>query len=771
MRVKSISFPVCLALCACLLCTESRANGKVPFRKSAVERKADNNAALAIDEDFSLFAKGSEAEPDNEQLAMSEWPYTIPNEYTHMEGWYGQAIYQAGGCVAIRKYYNPEYGEILGYISTPAMELYGDLTLTFRARNLRPMSEQNSIYLAFCDAKSGPEDSHRLNITDDWKTYTVKTSKVEFGEEKVIQFNPQKGEILVDDIRVERVCTKLMPPTAQPAENHSEDSFTAKWDPVKNADGYLFNLYYKQEPEDSGKGVCTADFNDLHINKDGYTINAQDPNYPEGWKICVNQGGSCDVSTLDYCSAPVSLVLDDESDYIESPQTPAPITGIKFWVKASSMEQEDYPSMFSIDMFVDGKWKTITNCPNYFLEQGGGYMEYDAISIYENSQKVRIYYSQKGNKNVRFYIDDLEISYANGMESVPVIKDQKVDGTEFRIESYDNSKEHYYYVQAVSGGLVSDESEHVWVDGITGLKPGTKEATDVSNNAFTANWTKMLNADQYVLNINKRMYAQEDMEDVVVLHEDFNNITTSGSTYDYYYYLAEKGMADTPWMLIYGSWKKGKAGCMDMSWIGESGLVMSPIISLNANNGQFDLTATVSSLSKNDVVYALVIDAEKGNEIIDYQGIETPAKGGAATKQLHFTSGKKNMRIAFLSYNSGEFYVDDVTITQDLKRGETVSAPYLTALLDNVDTYSVSELPDGFDFEYNVQAKRTKGWYTYYSEISDNVQVRMDATPVENITSRPVHVSNTPVFTINGQIARPNYKGIIISDGKKILKK
>ena len=59
-------------------------------------------ATLVIEEDFSLFTKGSPEQPDTENIAPgTNYVYEVDSAYTHTPNWSGYYVFQAGGCAAI----------------------------------------------------------------------------------------------------------------------------------------------------------------------------------------------------------------------------------------------------------------------------------------------------------------------------------------------------------------------------------------------------------------------------------------------------------------------------------------------------------------------------------------------------------------------------------------------------------------------------------------------------------------------------------------------
>ena len=76
--------------------------------------------------------------------------YALPEDMMGVRGWTGNAVYQAGQACAIRMYLDSYDEQRGGFISTPEMDLSGDVVLTFRARALKA-GESGIIRVALCD--------------------------------------------------------------------------------------------------------------------------------------------------------------------------------------------------------------------------------------------------------------------------------------------------------------------------------------------------------------------------------------------------------------------------------------------------------------------------------------------------------------------------------------------------------------------------------------------------------------------------------------------
>jgi hypothetical protein len=112
--------------------------------------------------------------------------------------------------------------------------------------------------------------------------------------------------------------------------------------------------------------------------------------------------------------------------------------------------------------------------------------------------------------------------------------------------------------------------------------------------------------------------------------------------------------------------------------------------------------------------------------------------------------GNTPLHVAFMS-EQGEFYVDDIKISFIVPQaGTLVEIPYKT--IEVTDTsYTFTELPEGItDYAYNIMVKRTKDFYTYTSNYSNTVEVKLLGTDVEDITTE--QPNSTHKLLHNGHI-------------------
>ena len=704
-------------------------------------------ANVVFSEDFSKFTAGSETAPDELDISGTQTDgYVINPKYLNQPGWYGKGVHQAGGACALRIYeyqYEgyPDVYTACGYISTPESELFGDVEISFRARKL---SGNGTFWVGLCDNEMGPLDTKTYTVTDEWQTYTFKSNMASFKDNNVVQFAPQQeSEVLIDDIVITRALTRTEAPVALNPINNSFEEFVARWSPTKTADKYRLNVYKKVEAPDYVAGTLAQNFDEINVKADGMSIDTSAPNYPEGWTIDVSSNGKMDMNSEEgfYSSAPRAIMLDEVGDVITSPETPAFIKEIRFWVRPSSMTYEYDPSMISVSIWDSAleKWIPIANMPNYYMQETGMVYQFNSDQIGLGVNRVKFEYIQKGTEAVTFAIDDVELDYETQMIDAPVLENYETTDTFCVVSGIDPSHEHFYYVQALQGELVSDKTPSMWVDAITGLKPVVNPAENVTETGFDISWTNFYNARTYSVDLSRIISATSDMQGVVVLEENFDKITSGtvdvpeidwGLSYDF----ADNGMSDTHWVAYQAQWAEGMAGTRGTnSWTGIPGFIASPALTLSNNGGAFDVELTVCTMVKDDEI-AVMIQPDLDGNATDYKTFKCTGAPGYYSAVVKFEKGGlDNCHISVMSMAGNQLYLDKIKIIQDLRQGELCSAPYKSYQTE-VNEYSFRDLPEGIDYGVEVVAKGMKDYVYYTSERSDRMVVPTScATGIEMV--------------------------------------
>ncbi len=736
---KNYIFPLLAALTL-------SASAAVPFEKgkSAPLRRTapsitDNRAPekqTFVNEDFSKFLEGTEAEPAAEITYVNG--YFIPDDMTAQPGWRGQGIRPAGGAVALFSWEDSYGGSRGGYTSTPPFMLGGTATLSLRAKKFG--TEEAVLWVAICDDYYGPGEDAEFELTDEWQTYTIVAKGGSLIDDSYFQITSDKGTALIDDVKLDFVRDRIAAPEALPAINVSATEFVASWEPTE-APLYRLNVLCTEAPAETITGETVQNFDGINVAGDGKTIDTANPCYPEGWSISLSEHGTQDVTTDEgnYNSAPLAMVVDEVGDIIESETLPHPLDGLSFWVKPSAYEDYDSDmSLLRVDIYHSSTdtWEAIANLPYYWMEENGDFYTFNPEALGDDATKVRLSLIQKGL--VSFYIDDLKLHYRNRGTTKAIIDNFELTETEYTVSDINPANDYTYYVQAVDGEIVSERSATIWVDGISGLKVTTNEPTEVTATSFTAHWEPLGHATSYKVEGIRQLNAATDMNGVTVIEESFDKITEGtvenpGTDWFSPFDFGGKGWAATAWGATQPAWANGMAGTTGTSWMGTAGLVFSPVLDLSCNEGMgFDVEATVYTTVESfsdaegnlypEGVFVMVLNTPQDRQALAAALIETPAAGKTSDKvTVNVNPDEVDLSkviVAFMSKSGRMFFVDDVKITQNLKAGEKLSVPFMVDTTPETE-YAFSDLDPMSDHGFTVTASTTRQFQTYTSEPSE----------------------------------------------------
>lgn len=741
-----------------------------------------------VSEDFSKFTAGSETEPAAEMIEFED-RYHIPDAMTAEPGWTGGGLYSAGGAVCLKKYQvtrtdyeGSEYKEDAnGYITTPAFDLAGTTTVTFRAKRLG--SEETELWVAFCDVEYGPTpgiDQDDYILTDEWKEYTLIGSHSDFGSSVDVQFMATKGEVLLDDIKMDFVRDRIPAPYAYAAKNLSETSFIASWEDT-GAPSYKLNVYSQVKPETVVSGVIAENF---------------DGDVAEGWTIKL--GEDAYITDADkISSAPRGILFNELSDTIVSPKTPEFIDTVTFFCKPSTDKDgendEGYYSLLKVEIYHEftGKWENIGQLPYYYMEDeatgkyGITYEFADGVFGHDVNQ-MRLSMLQKDA--AVFYVDDIKLYYSSKGEYKEIVKDKILTETEFTVDNSNTADNYYYMVQGIDGDLVSELSNEVWVDAISGLKVKALPATDITAAGFTANWEPLGHATDYKVDVYTQITAKQDMKDVVIITEDFNAITEGtvenpGTTWKSPLDFGAEGMASTGWSATQPAWANGMAGTTGTNyWMGTAGLVLSPVLDLTCTKGgvinvEATVVTTVADFANNsgetekEGIFAMVMTSIWDQQPLTAGLAEAEQVGENKVKiqiPVPADAAMNNVMVAFMNKSGTPFFVDDVKIMVDLKAGQSVGAPFCSKTAKNETSCTIDGINPAVDYSYAVTASTVNYFTPYSSEASEPVVVKTSEASIKEITTEAA--GNGAVYDLQGRRLSAPVRGInITTDGRKFL--
>lgn len=374
---------------------------------------------------------------------------------------------------------------------------------------------------------------------------------------------------------------------------------------------------------------------------------------------------------------------------------------------------------------------------------------------------------------------------------VDFIVDKRVEGTSFTVEGIESGKTYYYTLRAVKGTHESMETQPVEVFDLEA--PVLNDVEEVKDGVYTASWNDVPTAERYNYWAYNVRTAEDDGE-FVVTDENFDGVkdadgnltglTLDNPSYNTYseLYLADLSQAGwrgthympytdyicvDAWQYIYGQ--------------GDAGLI-SPELDLSKDNGKINLSiklygelAEMADQDGNPVyvpTQAAVALFNYDESIGDYVQAELvyPEGVDAEWKTFNVTLTKGTSRSTIGIYGvtaPGNLYIDDLKITQNYKKGETLLEPFLfkqyceDTSLEVVVPMKVVNAP----VYHKVSAVKAKGdsYGALYKEsqfsdlklVSENVTASID----DNMLNEEATVTS-----VNGMlcIVNPNSEAVVV---------
>lgn len=720
-------------------------NSAVPAAGQANMLKAADDAkhkVVVIDEDFSGFTDGMEDNPSTATMLddMGNFvnksalkPYSEALSYKQ---WGGAGIFSAGGCLAIANGM---------FLNTPAGDMSGEVTLTFRARLSKAggSTTLNALKLMFISRSSLVDYEVKFyNLTDEWQTFTYTSTLGEF-EHSGFQFYSMYASniILVDDIRLEQTRTSIPAPKVHEAENMTDTSFKAVWNKSIEADHYLLSVFTKNESNELM--TVSEGFDNIKADDKG-NIDAASPNYPEGWEFAwkdddlsnhIAKGEGAGTGNKQ------AVRLIDTGDAITTPYCPEGIKSLKFWVKA---EANDGQPKFSSIMFTVNFGKGVYTVNDYIdiptmfapAKRDGYYFDLtETLSAFDKIYSVKIEYIREEDDKTTILFDDFSYTTNKPTTYNYVLKDQKVeqqdneDGTVgFEVNGLDPDTDYTYSVKSVNSDFTSAASDEQEVYAVS--IPTALPATNITANSYTANWTSHKKVDFYRVDQLQQTVIDKDTKDYVMLDEDFSKVTSSFTEADLLEGFYEEGERTSGYMPLddithIAGWKASSTVRVN-GWLGGNeakqgsgtiaGAIVTPTIDLSHNEGACNISLRVWG-SEGDW---LII---QGSNPASLATIEFPKGGGIVEKTITMPLCTSKEQLTFYSNNYKVFLIDYIKITQDVKAGDKVTTITGSVLTEDADTKSMvmtnPGFSDGHDVLYRVTAMRydkdSQESHKYYS--------------------------------------------------------
>lgn len=722
-----------------------------------------------IDEDFSLLTAGTNDEPDTTPLTKDgEWGEDATDESYLMDAsltkdgpWFGLSLRQAGGAIAMMG-----KSDQASWLFTPLKDYSGKMKVTLRARSLKGTTR-----LIIHFNKGGYVNSMPIDGMPQYKMATLNegewTQIEAVVDNKSADLDGNIGiqaitTVLIDDVKVTVEGESLVYPPILPLTDVSEKSFTAHWQEVRNADDYLFSLFRKQWLSD-GDVTYKADFNDGTLPTEGFTfeLTSADPFGNDG------PDGSQAIHLFN-------------GDKIVTASNHARLKNLRFYMRTMGATAEQLKEKNSvIQILVDTK--IVTGGQLGFLNASalvdGDYLDMEELtgSFADNYFRVQLV-ALDMPEGAYFVIDNLEMETGRPYAYEPVQQDVVVEATEYTATDL-NPEDYYFYTVKSRNSKLTVESPLQSVVYIA--TPTVLDATNVTNDSYTANWQPVAKATHYEVRNYFLAQVKKDYPDYPVISEDFSlvNDELTDATDPFHpeslgnqdEYFDELGLSNDVWFGRGNTVCQGMVGCDAIS-SDDINYIASPELDLSHNGGAYVVKVKAyGRVGDQFCVYdynnmTLGSPAASGAFVpVDPAHTEDSAPG-IFEGTLKLTGGTISTRLVFTTYGL-DFMIDEISICQDLVAGDifnqllgmqTVAAPRTSCVFDHLSLFGIPY------YYYTVTALSED--YDYYTQSQQSGYHLVDMTTGINTVGTDSD-SEAKLFDLQGRRLPQNHnaKGIFIT--------
>lgn len=688
--------------------------GSVIDISTGSDQPVESGWILLVDEDFSGMTQGTEDEPDVNVQLFDDYGYALPSaglkpfHESCTQTWGGDRLYPAGGSIAVMG----------GFLNTPIGDFSGDLKMTFRARLVPNMGVTRRGVDVMLIRHSRLDEFKRetYTLTPEWQEFSFTADNGWFYDTKIQFFNIDDLCYEIDDVRIEHRITGIEPPVAALPDILGDDAFIAEWFPTETADEYLLSVYEKGPSLDDRD--WSEDFEE--IETDGTSV----VSLPEGWSFNLSSNGDRREFTdnPEYTgSGTRAICFDANGDFIVTPKAEAGIKEFSFFLSADTSDPDFDPTkgqVVAVGALTDVGWHEWMNISvPALLNMYDGMATVDLsenLGVFDNIYALRIESVMNPGERILLYIDDVHYTVAGQPELAYLLEDKVIEGQDNNYyivegEGFDPEADYFYNVKARNSKYTSVASNEIEVFNIH--TPKALEPTDVTADSFTANWTCGGKADNFVVTLYQTMTARET-GNTTVLHETFSKAKGNGTPFDpengYYNstYVNIDHLTDVPgWKATSYSTLNGMAGGLAEDPLhpnAVAGAFSTPTIDLSHDNGN----CRVKVRGWFHAGDGLVI---QGTSPAAFAAVPTNVEGEYEIElDLSLCGMEESLTIYSPTYS--DFMLDEVTITQNLEKGDRVKVRTSELEVPDKETRSLNVtglVPSrSIDYSYDVYANR-----------------------------------------------------------------
>ena len=723
-----------------------------------------------ISEDFSAFTDGSTDRPSSKLLASyyNNPPGMYLDKSLMKDGqWSGTFLYSAGGAIALVSP-TETAGSIL---NTPLGDYSGDLTITFKIKALTDSDLLLEIlrggytHSRFADVRDGSKiNPYRIYAKEGWKKVTLRVSNYSADNDGFIQWY-NTGVVVIDDIEVTVRHDFIAAPKILGITDYKSSSFTANWQPVRQAYRYSVNLYKKEYTTDS----------DAEYSQDFEDATEDTPNTSDDWGFALNSDRKVTMDGGENGSR--GLILTN-GDIILSPYNWATYKQFTMWMKLivpeTGQTRYDYQNAnVAIQARTLNGWE---EKGQFAVGRVKDAHVYDVCSERLGSDRYYQYrfVVQSVPADCQLILDDLHAVTGRASGLKPQFSGEyyaKTYDTSYDFYGLDPYGDYYYSVRAFYLGDYSEEVlQHVF--GVATPEP--KDPTNVLANSYTANWNESPNATSYIVDNYGVTTVKEDTQYYPLITEDFSKVDADYTSNTDPYNGEETGSDDEEsldevtkmpgWYAIGLTLTQGMVGTKASTTT--SNYIATPEMSLG-NDDHITIYVKAYGTTGDALVYHTET-GEKGSYFTSQDGSDK----GMVEGYFVIPVNKKRDRLGLYSLYKKAITIDELRVYQTVKAGTKIYTFLGEGTTDaSTLSYDFSGWNGTFeDYAFSVGAIR-EGAYEYAaSDMSDYYLVgKPDPTSITGIAGNASEPSTiVSVYSVDGKRLNTPQRGVNVvkmSDG------
>lgn len=502
------------------------------------------------------------------------------------------------------------------------------------------------------------------------------------------------------------------PPKVGYPTEYAGTSFVANWNESSDASQYLLSIYTL--------GDSTVSYNETFANvrqTDG-RLDTADPNVPAGFELDLTASGSKEVV---YYNDRNHICMDADGDKVS---TTLMVGGnMSDCVISANLINADGITKDNSSIFRISRYDKEGELISYGQVEAYYFYLKDQLDVNEafgyraaNVGKVVFELVKTDGHDV----GDLAINSIQYDYPAPkyVVQDLPVDNyTFYEAIGLDAEKIYYYYLKAKNGDEVSDMSYIMYVDGF--LNVNALPASDISSTAFTANWEYLPKALGYTLQ-PYRFDTEQQSGVKTIMAETFSKSTDGTMDSPVSVDSPADGLTDYPgWT---GAQMLGAEGMLGANSGSRFSLayVHSPEMNLSAKNGKYKIHVKAHGTAGDNLAVYHYGYATSQNDIHR----STYDADGNVDDTWEVSDGDSQTMLSFEDAKMKKFFLEEVTITQEVEVGDITTVTLDAVAIDDPKTtsYTFTGLDAGKKYGYTVTGWRNNDLdYKIQSETSPMV--------------------------------------------------